>query len=602
MKNHKIHKQIKNNYLPKYDIGKMPLSQGYQNNDDDVPIGSVDNPGQNLGAMANAQRQSNVITGISDSLNTATNLTSMFMPEFRAASAAERAASGVGSSVTNGGLTAAQQATGYIGGGLGMVTGGLQAAKGIYELNHALSDSDLQEWSGSSTNYGIAGRQYKAMTSPGNQAMNVVNQRLKSAGINTSLGLTSAGSGLGSTIGTAIAAGAGAGSSVPVIGTAIGAVAGLLTGLGTFFGMRKKARNKARTMLQNQTSAFSNYNRQSLAEANTLGLRDEFNASHAETIGTANNGKQPFDPTWMVQNGWAHNGEYQVDSNTGLGHEITNGTGHNEDAPVYAEPQDVIYTDKYATVMTGEPIAKVAKRASENIERGNNVEYNKRILDSLTQEQAVYRQLDHMKRNNRKKGMFKAWGGFGGTDAFNIANYLANTSMALKQHFNAKGSSVAEYNPYVNNTASLQTLDLAKPYRDYSALNQIDDQYRQSRYNLLTGPYSAGNKLMGSISLANNVMKNKAAAKIAADWQYFTNYADWAKNKSNMLEQMSTRRQQANQYADVARRQAYGAKYNEMSKFWNTQAGNNNAFAQNRLNNIWFNKTLGLYQQYLGNN
>lgn len=42
--------------MPRYDIGKQPISQGYQPGGQDVQLGTVDDPGENLQAMAKAQR------------------------------------------------------------------------------------------------------------------------------------------------------------------------------------------------------------------------------------------------------------------------------------------------------------------------------------------------------------------------------------------------------------------------------------------------------------------------------------------------------------------------------------------------------------------
>lgn len=622
--------------MPRYDIGKQPISQGYQPGGQDVQLGTVDDPGENLQAMAKAQRQANISTGITDSMNTGLNLAekitggvgknagtlgmsavdaatknmasyaNIFGQEAldsayasgNLASTVKDGLSGVGASIAKGGLSAAQQVTGYLGGAAGILTGGMQAGKGIYDLNHSLTNSDLQEWAGKQTNYGIAGRQYKMLTSPGNSAMSVVNQRLKKAGIDTSLGLATAGGGLGSTIGTAVAAGAGLGSTVPLIGTAIGTIAGLAAGLGTFFGKKHRLQKKAERMINDQTKSFDAYNQQSLAIANSQGLRDEFRAAHGETLGTAVTGKQPFDPTWMVQNGWAHNGEFQADSETGIGHKITNGTGHEENAPVHAEPQDVIFTDKYISRLTGENLAKSAEKASKNIENGNNVEHNKQIFDELMQEQAEYQSIDNMKKFGKKK-LFKAARGYFAPDAINAANWLTNSSMNLAQHFNLKGQGIYDYNPYVDNSAAVNAIDQARPYKDYSALDQVDDVYRQARYNALHGPYSAGNQLMLNASLADSMMKNKAQAKLAADQQYFTNYAQWAKEKAGLLDSAAARKMQANTYADEAKRKAHSTKYTEMAKLMASQIGNNNAFAQNAVNNYMFRQNLGLWQQQL---
>lgn len=344
--NYKNIKAISN--LPKYDIGKMPSTLGYQRSTQpETAIGYVDNPGADLTSMAKAERQNTVSNAVTGGLNTATQFGTMVPTLMKAGEAAAAKAAG-----TAGAGAGASIAAGYGAGALGAITGGLQMASGITGMKNSLTEGDLQQWAGSQTNFGIANRQYKTLTNNAQGAMNVGMQKMRQAGTDMSLGAAGAGAGIGSIIGLA----AGSGSAAGPIGAGIGALAGLGIGLGTFFGMKSKQQDRMQDLINNQTKTFAGFNKQSMAVANSEGMRDEYGYKRAKdgiqpgTVLKKKGNKQLVNSAYGLQyakpNAITNGDELIIDTQTGAASNVEGDSKENKATVV--NPQDAIINAKYA--------------------------------------------------------------------------------------------------------------------------------------------------------------------------------------------------------------------------------------------------------------
>lgn len=344
--NYKNIKAISN--LPKYDIGKMPSTLGYQRSTQpETAIGYVDNPGADLTSMAKAERQNTVSNAVTGGINTATQFGTMVPTLMKAGEAAAAKAAG-----TAGAGAGASIAAGYGAGALGAITGGLQMASGITGMKNSLTEGDLQQWAGSQTNFGIANRQYKTLTNNAQGAMNVGMQKMRQAGTDMSLGAAGAGAGIGSIIGLA----AGSGSAAGPIGAGIGALAGLGIGLGTFFGMKSKQQDRMQDLINNQTKTFAGFNKQSMAVANSEGMRDEYGYKRAKdgiqpgTVLKKKGNKQLVNSAYGLQyakpNAITNGDELIIDTQTGAASNVEGDSKENKATVV--NPQDAIINAKYA--------------------------------------------------------------------------------------------------------------------------------------------------------------------------------------------------------------------------------------------------------------
>lgn len=370
--NYKQIKQVTN--LPKYDLGKINTNgAGFQQDLGTTIQGTVNDSGADLSGMASGERNARVAGITSNALKLGTGLIS----KVPTAAAIEASKSGLISQGT-GALGKASGAMKSIA-GMGIVTGLLDAGMGTMDvinskkqMNNAFSGNEIQSWTGSQTGYGIGNNPYEQKTLDAANATNVINQRLKTANTGLATGSASLGSGLGTAVGSSLAlAGVGAGTATGAwlgpIGALGGALIGGLTGWLVGGKRRREQERAAQDELARQEVGISNFNTQSLSEANSLGMRQEYETKHNRLVGnsglaTAKLGMQPgtilkgsnksqyvntaYGVQYRKPNAITNGNELIIDTTTGAFSNVQ-GDG-KENKATFVRPEDAIINAHYA--------------------------------------------------------------------------------------------------------------------------------------------------------------------------------------------------------------------------------------------------------------
>lgn len=615
------YKQIKTiSNLPKYEFGK-DAEYGYQTGISIPSYGHVDNQGADLKSMAKGQGQQNIAQGISDLGSTITDTISNYK--------SGDTMSAIGSGIQ----------------------GIMDAGQGVYNTAHVANNADLQSWTGSQYNTGIGNRSYNTITMDQDAARKYLNKEIAGGQLKTTVGGLKA----GLNVGTAIN---------PGLGTLIGGAAGLLGGGLTALFTGNNEKDQVATRLSNQANVIGNYNRQSESDANTLGMRDEYALRQqrraAKNGPNAANGKQPFDPKWNGQNGWAHNGEYQYRPSIGQGQRITSGTGKKENAPVYTEDEDIIYTDKFISPTTGKNAAESAEAAANNIQNGFMPQYNEQLLSTLLDEQKDYqnmtvdqkKKLKYYKQGKlpeykwgkvklnvdpttiKQRGIEKPFGDmpeFGNItkqddkiellpiynrrnyDVSNhseskqdwmpfssvIGSYLANNGLAMQQYFRDKNMKPMARRSYVPDNSMDIIRNTMRPYKDYTAYNELKNQALQSRYNIAKTARTTGDRLIAFSNLNDMYSRNAANVLSQINQMYNKDMSTYGQALASADANVANRMTRDNELYNDALYKSYGSKYTNMKSDIASIMQNKSNLAQNLLNLHFGNRA---YSKYDDNN
>lgn len=493
---------------------------------------------------------------------------------------------------------------GVVTGGIGAIMGGLQMGQGINQMNNAVQSGDADMFTTTKQNVSPYGHYYDTMHLNTKQFGDLAKARANSGFLNTEMGAIGTGAGIGGVVGSIVP---GIGN---LVGTGVGAVVGGLAGL---FGLtgRNSVINRAKQYAQDVLRQQSGYNKQNKSVATSMGMRDEYNAEHPNNISYAAEGKQAFDPKWNYQNGWAHNGEFQYRPSTDEGMTITNGTGSQENAPVYTEPEDVIYTDKFISRITGKNLAKSAEAAQSNLKNGFMPQQQKQLLAALAQEQGMYQKENiHKKYMNQYKcgKMPKYWGGKFGDDMKKIlpyalpalGNYATNMLQLTNQRNLDSKMSTTQRSSYVPSPSATTYANIARPIKDNSFINALRNEAAMQHYANDKSGYGQGLHA----AVGNQININKMNALVNGyrnmDLNFFNQRNDYAKNLASLLNVNPRQQQQAL----ISQYQMENAKTSRKNDYLRddlaSMMATNNDFTQNLIDIPTYLRTLGRYDSDYG--
>lgn len=320
---HINYKYLKNQ-AERYDIGKMPISSGYQRGQGVSTADFTSSPAYNMQNETSAVTKNAIGNTISQAGTIGTNLYSMgsaMITPFSSAATnvnnaisnglvnsagqftqkgAEMAVKGgftsagsglnAGAAGTEAALKGAGQSVSKTGmGAAGYVAGGIGAALGTYGIindaigfNDRLKENDMMNMSsrGTSSKYGVSYDTY------GGLDVNGIKDYTNAQNTASTLSMSMNGLGTGASIGGMIGGPIGMG-----IGAAIGGIGGLVGGL---FGSKSR-KQRVEDSINSTLAAQQGYNLQAESEAGSKGLRNQYNITHADkgkNIQLTDNGKQ----------------------------------------------------------------------------------------------------------------------------------------------------------------------------------------------------------------------------------------------------------------------------------------------------------------------
>lgn len=311
-------KNINYKQLKRYDIGKMPISSGYQRGQEVSTADFTSSPAYNMqnetsaitkNAIGNTISQAgtigtnlynmatnvgNISKGISAGIATnAQNFSALTSGAAKTTLTGLDLAAGEGGRITVEGLKDVGQAAsnaaktglnaaGYVAGGIGAALGTYGLVNDAIGFNDSLKENDMMNMSsrGTSSKYGVSYNTY------GGLDVNGIKDYTNAQNTASTLSMTMNGLGTGASIGGMIGGPIGMG-----IGAAIGGIGGLVGGL---FGSKSR-KQRVEDSINSTLAAQQGYNLQAESEAGSKGLRNQYNITHADkgkNIQLTDNGKQ----------------------------------------------------------------------------------------------------------------------------------------------------------------------------------------------------------------------------------------------------------------------------------------------------------------------
>lgn len=631
---------LKYKYLPKYDLS------------DKKTIDPTDNVTGRLDAEQDVQQPSMQINSSSDYykqlldekiknswMNTGTTAVSSVVQPIAtslfksgATSAATGAATGAGAAGSAAGGAAGSAAGAGASGALGVagaVAGALQGAYGTFNMvkgfadmkNNVASSADIANRATTLTN-NVNGVSYNAYggINAGNE-MRMFRKKEQASRINN----TTAG----------MQAGAGVGSIFGPLGTGIGAVAGAITGFfGSLFGSGHRKR-KLRERIRDVNLSNSLANRQSLSEAKSQSVLNDYYKENNPTSGlySADSGKDTYEnksnekhvpefgKVWTPEgeqygpiNGRIGKGESQWDFINGTASYVSKGVKRADDQFTSAQNGDHISIagndiDLTNGISFADQAAKPAQEVEktnkliDKIQRGNGNDKTKELnlaQANLYKQQLLKEGKEIMNRQKIQHDMYKTMP-MGSYDVGK--DYITNsilTSMpaafglatAINQRNMYKNSPLSSQSPYARNesaNAALSELNSLR-YDPYNQVNAVSDAYRQGLYGINTGgALSPGQKMIQRAALNNSYMRNLSDTYAAANETNNKYRQQYAQALLQEGARDASARQQANQIQQERAREATAQRLRGIESANQGILNSISGFTKNLFNN---------YQQY----
>lgn len=649
---------LKYKYLPKYDLS------------DKKTIDPTDNVTGRLDAEQDVQQPSMQINSSSDYykqlldekiknswMNAGTTAVSSVVQPIAtslfksgATSAATGAATGAGAAGSTAGGAAGGAAGAGASGALataGAVAGALQGAYGTFNMvkgfadmkNNVASSADIANRATTLTN-NVNGVSYNAYggINAGNE-MRIFRKNEQASRINN----TTAG----------MQAGAGVGSIFGPLGTGIGAVAGAITGFfGSLFGSGHRKR-KLRERIRDVNLSNSLANRQSLSEAKSQSVLNDYYKENNPTSGlySADSGKDTYEnksdekhvPTfgkvWTPEgeqygpiNGRIGRGESQWDFINGTASYVSKGVKRADDQFTSAQNGDHISIagndiDLTNGISFADQAAKPAQEVEktnkliDKIQRGNGNDKTKELnlaQANLYKQQLLKEGKEIMNRQKIQHDMYKTMP-MGSYDVGK--DYITNSIMtsmpaafglatAINQRNMYKNSPLSSQSPYARNesaNAALSELNSLR-YDPYNQVNAVSDAYRQGLYGINTGgALSPGQKMIQRAALNNSYMRNLSDTYAAANETNNKYRQQYAQALLQEGARDASARQQANQIQQERAREATAQKLRGIESANQGILNSISGFTKNLFNNYqqykseqYNNKMLNLYAKEAG--
>lgn len=649
---------LKYKYLPKYDLS------------DKKTIDPTDNVTGRLDAEQDVQQPSMQINTSSDYykqlldekiknswMNTGTTAVSSVVQPIAtslfksgATSAATGAATGAGAAGSAAGGAAGNAAGAGASGALGAagaVAGALQGAYGTFNMvkgfadmkNNVASSADIANRATTLTN-NVNGVSYNAYggINAGNE-MRMFRKKEQASRINNTTAGMQAGAGIGSIFGP--------------LGTGIGAVAGAITGFfGSLFGSGHRKR-KLRERIRDVNLSNSLANRQSLSEAKSQSVLNDYYKENNPTSGlySADSGKDTYEnksnekhvpefgKVWTPEgeqygpiNGRIGKGESQWDFINGTASYVSKGVKRADDQFTSAQNGDHISIagndiDLTNGISFADQAAKPAQEVEktnkliDKIQRGNGNDKTKELnlaQANLYKQQLLKEGKEIMNRQKIQHDMYKTMP-MGSYDVGK--DYITNsilTSMpaafglatAINQRNMYKNSLLSSQSPYARNesaNAALSELNSLR-YDPYNQVNAVSDAYRQGLYGINTGgALSPGQKMIQRAALNNSYMRNLSDTYAAANETNNKYRQQYAQALLQEGARDASARQQANQIQQERAREATAQKLRGIESANQGILNSISGFTKNLFNNYqqykseqYNNKMLNLYAKEAG--
>ena len=653
---------LKYKYLPKYDLsdkktidptdnvtGRLDAEQDVQqpsmqiNSSSDYYKQMLDEKIKNSWMNAGTTAVSSVVQPIATSL-IKSGATSA------ASSAATGAAAGAGAAGSAAGGAAGNAAGAGASGALGVagaVAGALQGAYGTFNMvkgfadmkNNVASSTDIANRATTLTN-NVNGVSYNAYggINAGNE-MRMFRKNEQASRINNTTAGMQAGAGIGSIFGP--------------LGTGIGAVAGAITGFfGSLFGSGHRKR-KLRERIRDVNLSNSLANRQSLSEAKSQSVLNDYYKENNPTSGlySADSGKDTYEnksnekhvpefgKVWTPEgeqygpiNGRIGKGESQWDFINGTASYVSKGVKRADDQFTSAQNGDHISIagndiDLTNGISFADQAAKPAQEVEktnkliDKIQRGNGNDKTKELnlaQANLYKQQLLKEGKEIMNRQKIQHDMYKTMP-MGSYDVGK--DYITNsilTSMpaafglatAINQRNMYKNSPLSSRSPYARNesaNAALSELNLLR-YDPYNQVNAVSDAYRQGLYGINTGgALSPGQKMIQRAALNNSYMRNLSDTYAAANETNNKYRQQYAQALLQEGARDASARQQANQIQQERAREATAQKLRGIESANQGILNSISGFTKNLFNNYqqykseqYNNKMLNLYAKEAG--
>lgn len=642
---------LKYKYLPKYDLS------------DKKTIDPTDNVTGRLDAEQDVQQPSMQINSSSDYykqlldekiknswMNTGTTAVSSVVQPIAtslfksgATSAATGAATGAGAAGSAAGGAAGSAA------GAGAVAGALQGAYGTFNMvkgfadmkNNVASSADIANRATTLTN-NVNGVSYNAYggINAGNE-MRMFRKNEQASRINNTTAGMQAGAGIGSIFGP--------------LGTGIGAVAGAITGFfGSLFGSGHRKR-KLRQRIRDVNLSNSLANRQSLSEAKSQSVLNDYYKENNPTSGlySADSGKDTYEnksnekhvpefgKVWTPEgeqygpiNGRIGKGESQWDFINGTASYVSKGVKRADDQFTSAQNGDHISIagndiDLTNGISFADQAAKPAQEVEktnkliDKIQRGNGNDKTKELnlaQANLYKQQLLKEGKEIMNRQKIQHDMYKTMP-MGSYDVGK--DYITNsilTSMpaafglatAINQRNMYKNSPLSSQSPYARNesaNAALSELNSLR-YDPYNQVNAVSDAYRQGLYGINTGgALSPGQKMIQRAALNNSYMRNLSDTYAAANETNNKYRQQYAQALLQEGARDAAARQQANQVQQERVREATAQRLRGIESANQGILNSISGFTKNLFNNYqqykseqYNNKMLDFYAKEVGIN
>lgn len=649
---------LKYKYLPKYDLS------------DKKTIDPTDNVTGRLDAEQDVQQPSMQINSSSDyykqlldeKINNSwmnagtTAVSSVVQPiatslfKSGATSAATGAATGAGAAGSAAGGAAGNAAGAGASGALGVagaVAGALQGAYGTFNMvkgfadmkNNVASSADIANRATTLTN-NVNGVSYNAYggINAGNE-MRMFRKKEQASRINNTTAGMQAGAGIGSIFGP--------------LGTGIGAVAGAITGFfGSLFGSGHRKR-KLRQRIRDVNLSNSLANRQSLSEAKSQSVLNDYYKENNPTSGlySADSGKDTYEnksnekhvPTfgkvWTPEgeqygpiNGRIGKGESQWDFINGTASYVSKGVKRADDQFTSAQNGDHISIagndiDLTNGISFADQAAKPAQEVEktnkliDKIQRGNGNDKTKELnlaQANLYKQQLLKEGKEIMNRQKIQHDMYKTMP----MRSYDVGkDYITNSIMtsmpaafglatAINQRNMYKNSPLSSQSPYARNesaNAALSELNSLR-YDPYNQVNAVSDAYRQGLYGINTGgALSPGQKMIQRAALNNSYMRNLSDTYAAANETNNKYRQQYAQALLQEGARDASARQQANQIQQERAREATAQKLRGIESANQGILNSISGFTKNLFNNYqqykseqYNNKMLNLYAKEAG--
>lgn len=649
---------LKYKYLPKYDLsdkktidptdnvtGRLDAEQDVQqpsmqiNSSSDYYKQLLDEKIKNSWMNTGTTAVSSVVQPIATSLFKS-GATSAATGAATGAGAAGSAAGGAAGSAAGAGASGALGAAGAVAGALQGAYGTFNMVKGFADMkNNVASSADIANRATTLTN-NVNGVSYNAYggINAGNE-MRMFRKNEQASRINNTTAGMQAGAGIGSIFGP--------------LGTGIGAVAGAITGFfGSLFGSGHRKR-KLRERIRDVNLSNSLANRQSLSEAKSQSVLNDYYKENNPTSGlySADSGKDTYEnksdekhvPTfgkvWTPEgeqygpiNGRIGKGESQWDFINGTASYVSKGVKRADDQFTSAQNGDHISIagndiDLTNGISFADQAAKPAQEVEktnkliDKIQRGNGNDKTKELnlaQANLYKQQLLKEGKEIMNRQKIQHDMYKTMP-MGSYDVGK--DYITNsilTSMpaafglatAINQRNMYKNSPLSSQSPYARNesaNAALSELNSLR-YDPYNQVNAVSDAYRQGLYGINTGgALSPGQKMIQRAALNNSYMRNLSDTYAAANETNNKYRQQYAQALLQEGARDASARQQANQIQQERAREATAQKLRGIESANQGILNSISGFTKNLFNNYqqykseqYNNKMLNLYAKEAG--